>query len=81
MERSKPNWWYVIAFMAAILYQIYFYVLVFLDRSLIYMTPDGYLTDLSYKRNLLFAVLAVIVSVDMATKARREHKLALYLED
>jgi predicted neutral ceramidase superfamily lipid hydrolase len=74
--KSRSNIYYALAFVMAIVYQIIFYVTILLDRTGIRSEPYvNYFTELSFKRNLLFAILAVIISLDMVLRTKRERSV------
>ena len=71
-ERTSPYALYLVAFSAALLYQIIFYGLLISNQYGYYVEPYvGYFKEASFRRNLVFAILALIVSSDAAVKYAR----------
>lgn len=70
------NKYYALAFIFTLMYQIVFYSLVLAEQFGYFIKPyDDYFVDLSYKRNMLYALMMVVVSVDVVIKQRRLNKL------
>lgn len=72
---ESRNGCYAVAFVLVAAFQIIFYALAFAEAAGHYERPyPDYFTELSYKRNLVFAILAVIVTSDNAHRLRKERK-------
>ena len=63
---AKSHIQYTIAFIFAVLFQLMFYGMVVMrDMGFFVLPYPNFFLDLSYKRNLIFAVLAVVLSLDL----------------
>lgn len=71
LKQKSEGKWYIISFIMVILFQLLFYAMVLAEELNLYVRPyEDYFTILSYKRNLVFAILAVLVSSSHAHQSR-----------
>lgn len=71
LQADTDDKFYVVSFILVLIFQIIFYFMVLLEQLGLYTRPyPEFYTELSFKRNLVFAILAVLVSATHACRYR-----------